>query len=454
MLSKLWTAGAGEASSRALPTPLTPSASSEVAVARERQSIGERLEQLKGIGPGFDHLRIGLALSIFTWHSFSISYGQDYASTLPGFPVPVLLAALLPMFFALSGFLIMGSALRTNDLKTFITFRVLRIVPALFTEITISALILGPLLTALPLKAYFLSPMFFEYFGSLIGRVRFSLPGLFLDNPAPELVNFALWTVGPEILCYIFVSLLMLTGIFRSPRGMFAITIGYAAVAITAGLLFGSEVTGEVLPSKLLIFCFFIGNLFYLYRYQIRFSGAFAVLSFLGAMALVYLSQRTGQEVWSYLAIPGFVYGVVVIGLSSLPPLPFFNRGDYSYGLYIYGFPIQQAVAHFLPHHREWYWNWPIALPVTLLFAICSWHLIEKPVLGLRKKILGARTREAPATRRRSRKVAIFVALGLYGAFVLDSANVLPVRPGAKMMLYGFGMYQYKDTDERPSFLQ
>ena len=417
-------------------------------------SIGQRLDQLKGIGPGFDHLRIGLALSIFTWHSFSISYGQDYASKLPRFPVPVLLAALLPMFFALSGFLIMGSALRNNDLKTFITFRVLRILPALFTEIMISALILGPLLTAFPLRVYFTSPMFFEYFGSLVGRVRFSLPGLFLDNPAPELVNFALWTVGPEILCYILVSLLMLTGIFRKPKGMLAITIGYAAISVVVGLLFPDKVVGEVLPAKLLIFCFFVGNLFYLYRNQIRFSAWRAAAAFLGAMVLIFIAQSTRQELWSYLAIPGFVYGVVVVGLSRLSPLPFFRRGDYSYGLYIYGFPIQQAVAHFLPNHREWYVNWPLALPVTITFAVASWHLIEKPVLGLRKRILAKKDPVGEPKPQRGRNIAIFAALSLYGLFVLDSANVLPVRPGAKMMLYGFGMYRYKANDLRPSFLQ
>lgn len=418
-------------------------------------SIGKRLDDLKGIGPGFDHLRIGLALSIFTWHSFSISYGQGYAHTLPSFPVPVLLAALLPMFFALSGFLVMGSALRTGDLRTFVTFRVLRILPALFTEIMISALILGPLLTALPLKSYFTDPMFFEYFGSLVGRVRFSLPGLFLDNPAPELVNFALWTVGPEILCYILMSLLMLTGVFRSRKGMLTITLVYAALSVLVGLIFSSKGFGEVLPAKLLIYCFFVGNLFYLFRDQIPFKGIAAAISFFAAMVLVYLSQRTDQELWAYLAIPGFVYGVVYIGLSRLPPLPFFHRGDYSYGLYIYGFPIQQAVAHFLPNHREWYINWPLALPVTMLFAICSWHFIEKPVLGLRKRVL-ARPKDHPVDlgpRITPRKAVIFAGLCLYGVFVLDSANVLPVRSSAKMLLYGFGMYQYKSTDQLPSFM-
>ena len=147
-------------------------------------SLGSRLSDYNGRGPGFDHIRIGLSLSILFWHSFSISYGLDYAEQLPSFPVPPLLTALLPMFFGLSGFLVMASALRT-DLSTYITFRTLRIVPALFVEITISAIVLGPLLTKLRLHDYFVDRAFYEYFGSLIGRVRFSLPGVFTENPRP-----------------------------------------------------------------------------------------------------------------------------------------------------------------------------------------------------------------------------------------------------------------------------
>jgi peptidoglycan/LPS O-acetylase OafA/YrhL len=58
------------------------------------------------------------------------------------------------MFFALSGFLVTGSAIRTRSVRTFLTFRFLRIFPALATEVTLSAVILGPLLTTLPLKDY------------------------------------------------------------------------------------------------------------------------------------------------------------------------------------------------------------------------------------------------------------------------------------------------------------
>jgi peptidoglycan/LPS O-acetylase OafA/YrhL len=415
-------------------------------------SLGQRLSDLKGIGPGFDHLRVGLALSILTWHSFSISYGQAYGRTLPIFPVPVLLAALLPMFFGLSGFLVMGSAQRTGELKTFITFRVLRILPALFTEIMISALVLGPLLTSLPLKQYYTNPMFLEYFGSLIGRVRFSLPGLFLDNPAPQLVNFALWTVGPEILCYIIMSLLLLTGAFRSVKAMTWVTIVYSLATVLIGWIFPSHGTIEVLPAKLLIFCFLVGNLIYLYRDRLPFSRATALIASAVSLGLILLMQTTGTEILAYLAVPGLIYTVAVVGLSDLPRLPFFHRGDYSYGIYIYGFPIQQAVAHFLPNYRFWYVNLAIALPVTLLFAVASWHIIEKPVLGLRKKILatGPRVPVRPTGGITPKKATLLIALSAYGLFVVDASSVLPLRPGVKMVLFGFGLYHYKPTDQRP----
>ena len=415
-------------------------------------TIEDRLKAVEGIGPGFDHLRILLSLSIFLWHSFSISYGQSYAETLPVLPVPVLLATLLPMFFGLSGFLVMGSALRTRDLQTFVTFRVLRILPALFTEIMISALVLGPLLTVTPLKRYFSDPRFFEYFGSLIGRVRFVLPGLFSHNPAPEYVNFALWTVGPEILCYVLMSVLLLTGLFASRRGMLFVTVGYLALMGLAGATFPVGPIVDVLPSKILVLAFLAGNLFFVFRDRIPYSHRLSTLSFAAAVGLIYVTLVTGREVWSYVALPGLLYPIVTLGLADLPRMPFFHRGDYSYGIYIYGFPIQQSVAHFFPEHRVWYINLILAFPVTLLFAIGSWHLVEKPILGVRKRVLRSRTVQEEG--RFASKLAIFLTLAAYGAFVADASNVLPTRNVAKMVLYRFGFYKYKQNDVRPVFLR
>ena len=145
-------------------------------------TLGERLDGFKGIGPGFDHLRIGLALAILTWHSFGLSYGTAWVSTVPHFVLDFL-AILLPMFFGLSGFLVMGSALRTNDARTFITFRILRILPALFVEVMLSAVVLGGFVTTLSLKQYYTDPQFIEYFGLLMGSIKYWLPGVFVSNP-------------------------------------------------------------------------------------------------------------------------------------------------------------------------------------------------------------------------------------------------------------------------------
>lgn len=433
---------------------MSGAASEHFPVATSRlPTLGSRLDALKGIGPGFDHLRVGLSLSILFWHSFGLSYGLAWTRQLPILPFKPLLATLLPMFFALSGFLIMGSALRIASLKTFITFRVLRILPALAMEISLSALVLGPLMTAYPLSVYFGSPELPAYFGSLIGRVSYVLPGLFLSNPAPEVVNGALWTVGPEILCYILVSLLILLGLFRDVRSMLVVTVVYL-VACIATDVWDSAPIYEILPTKVLILAFFCGNLLYLLRHRIPFDWrlAFAV----GAATLIFVALAQHSESFRLLMYPaasGAAYVVAVIGLTRLPPLPFFHRGDYSYGIYIYGYPIQQTVVHFFPDLRSGLINFAIALPLTILFAVMSWHLVEKPVLNLRKKILRNEGREATADMSsrgvNTRKITFGLALLGYAVFVADAAKVFPLRPIARTML---GKPAQEESKARPQF--
>ena len=79
-----------------------------------------------------------------------------------------------------------------------------------------------------------------------------------------------------------------------------------------------------------------------------------------------------------------------VLGLAYLPrgPIRSFNRlGDYSYGLYIYAFPVQQSLVARFPELTPG----PLflaAFAVTLVLAILSWHLIENPALGIKRRIL------------------------------------------------------------------
>jgi len=79
------------------------------------------------VGRGFDHLRIGLSVAVWFWQSFPLSYGLKWSTAEPVALYAPLIASVLPMFFALSGFLVMRGALRINNLRTFIVFRTLRI---------------------------------------------------------------------------------------------------------------------------------------------------------------------------------------------------------------------------------------------------------------------------------------------------------------------------------------
>ena len=398
-------------------------------------SLDDRLARFGGVGPGFDHLRIGLSLSILLWHSFSNSYGLRYAESLPAFPVPPLLSALLPMFFGLSGFLVTGSALRTNDVKTFLTFRTLRILPALFTEITLSALILGPLLTSFTLIQYFSDPSFYEYFGSLIGRVRFNLPGLFLDNPTPNFVNFALWTVAPEILCYIAMTLLMVSGYYKNARAVLLITLAYAVICIMLDSIAPPIRVAEVLPSKSLILSFLVGAVVFLFRRRIIYSKVAAFMSLVVATTLAFAAQRFSNPLLMYMSIPGYVYVVAVLGLTNMPKIPLLSSGDYSYGVYIYGFPIQQTIARFVSE-QDALVNFAIALPTTLVVAAISWHLVEKPFLALRHRF-SAESRVHKVGHPR----VWFTFLVIYALALSYWNGVFPIRDIAKFILRNLGLY-------------
>jgi peptidoglycan/LPS O-acetylase OafA/YrhL len=154
-------------------------------------TFGSILDRHRGEGPGFAVLRLGLAVAILWIHARLLSRAPIAAATGAALlagphtwtgPSHVFFIFMVPAFFALSGFLVTGSALRLRATAPFLTFRVLRILPALLVEVTLSALILGALFTTLPLRSYFSDPQFFRYFGNIVGLITFHLPGVFESN--------------------------------------------------------------------------------------------------------------------------------------------------------------------------------------------------------------------------------------------------------------------------------
>jgi peptidoglycan/LPS O-acetylase OafA/YrhL len=360
------------------------------------KSIGAVLDKSRGIGPGFDFLRLLLALWIFHGHAIWLAGGhtdlvfephatataaavlQDGGSWT-GIKRPIHVA-LVPMFFALSGFLVIGSAFRLRDVRTFLAFRGLRLFPALLVEVTLSALFLGAAVTSLPLTQYFRSPIFWRYFGNCVGEVTFALPGVFQHNPVPSIVNVNLWTLPAELMCYVITAALLITGLLFRRNILTAMVLTVFITVVCLNLFTNIDVTPGILSTNTITLYFIVGVMFYIWREHIP---AHSVICFAaGIAAYTLLMFRHSVD----LAAPFVVYCTVYIGLLRIPKIPLASTGDYSYGIYLYGFPISQAVILFVPWVRGRGWvEIMIALVPTCLFAALSWHMVEKHALKLKR---------------------------------------------------------------------
>ncbi len=326
-------------------------------------------------------MRIVLALVILTYHSFLLAPNRaGHAFISQHFYLFII--ALIPMFFGLSGFLVTGSALRTRSVRVFLTYRGLRIFPALVVEVSLCALLLGPWLTSLPLSEYFTAKQFFSYFGNIVGIVRMELPGVFLDNPFPKIVNGSLWTLQPEFYCYLIMALLMVTTLVYRRAWYGGVFIVATAVLTVCNLRFGYGNPGDLFPPNVIIYYFFVGIAAYHWRAWLPFHP----LLFLLALALAWaMLARQGM---AYLAALPVTYCTVYIGLLRLPRIPLLQNGDYSYGIYLLHFPILQSLVHFLPQMQFWWMLLLAAAPLVIGLSAFSWHWIEKPALQLKKRFL------------------------------------------------------------------
>lgn len=293
-----------------------------------------------------------------------------------------ILVSYVPAFFALSGFLVTGSALRTRVTSTFLAFRALRIFPALMVEVTLSALVLGACLTTLPLSAYFRDPQFFRYFGNIVGWITFELPGVFKGNPVPGLINVNLWTLPSEFDCYLITALLMISGLLYRRWVMTIALVAISVLFAWMNLFTDFAVTPTTLPPFAITYYFFVGVVFYHWRDRMPINLPLVLV----CGAIGYVLQSGHHTVF---IAPFFVtYVTLSAGLMSVPKISLISSGDYSYGIYLYGFPITQAVVMLVPGMQGNGWGTVgLSFLITCLFAAFSWHVIEKPMLNLKKRL-------------------------------------------------------------------
>lgn len=350
------------------------------------QTIDAKYAQLGGFTSGFDYMRIGLALWVVALHGFVLSHPEArvalWTSNLRLLAVPV-----LPMFFALSGFLVTGSLIKTPSILTFLSFRGLRLLPALAVEVALSALVLGPLVTSLPLAAYFGAPSFWTYFCNIIGWIHFNLPGVFTGSSnfsRPGIVNLSLWTIPYELECYLTLVVLWLTGIVKRRSIFLLVTVAlivwgtfHAMRMPVANIVAGA---GPV-DGRALVVAFLAGCCVRLYSDKVKLSLGL----FLAALLLSAITLRFYQS--QYLALMPVAYVTVYLGMLTPPRQRIILSGDYSYGIYLFAFPLQQTYFHLFPGSHSYLGQLAFAVPLAIAYANFSWWAIEKPILSQKRKV-------------------------------------------------------------------
>ena len=211
-----------------------------------------------------------------------------------------------------------------------------------------------------------------------------TLPGVFVDNPKPEAINVPLWTLKYEVLAYASIAALtVLSDRFMGGRHRGRITLVILFATAATMLSFGELGThGKFEHAVRLAFAFYLGVAAWQWRHRLKAKGLdFALLTLANVVMLLTDFQYAALQIL-WLAYGGLWLGTRTYGWIS----EFTDRQDYSYGIYIIGFPVQQAVVATTGILDPWA-NLAISLPIVLILACCSWNLVEKPALRLKKSL-------------------------------------------------------------------
>lgn len=377
---------------------MTDSAGTTAPAKGDRWNWGQAIDAFR-LDPHHNNLnavRLVLASAVIWSHSWWRITGQMGADDLSRWIGAPLASYAVDGFFFLSGFLVYRSLETRGSVVDFARARLARLWPGLAVAVLLIALI-GWGIAGLPLPEYLTGHTRQFILGNLsLTRAGFYLTGV-MCGAEPCNVNGSLWTITWEVRCYALLALLALVGL-ASRQWMTRLVL--PASAVGALVLHVPQVTdllrdvaGEGALYNLMLVdrlwtMFALGIAASIWRDRIRLSWVVAI----GLFVTMRLSQMADVEVHLSSLFTG--YAVLCAGFMGTGERPFSARWhDFSYGMYIYAFPVMMALAatfDFRNHAALAAANFAATLPLAAL----SWFLVEKPVLD---RVRAARKRRKEA---------------------------------------------------------
>ncbi len=334
----------------------------------------------------FNLIRFVAAVLVLYSHSYPLSKGPNAVDPLGSFINMTWGGIAVDVFFITSGFLITYSFFSRNNIIAFIWARLIRIYPALIVATLFCVFVVGLFFTTNTISDYLSDPQTLKYFrrnATLFSGVKYELPGVFASNPYANAVNGSLWTLPYEIKMYTYLAIIAFTLMYAQKwlgkRSLFITFLSIAVVSVAANTV-NHFILFTSVEFVRLFSMFFIGVAFYIFREHIFLSSRLFLL------ALVVLSLSTINKdlffVTYSVLLPYLVFYIAYIPAGSVRK---YNKvGDYSYGMYIYAFPVQQSIAAIIPNVSVTNMI-VIAFVITLILAVVSWHLIEQNFLKMKR---------------------------------------------------------------------
>ncbi len=356
-------------------------------------------------------LRLVLATSVLVAHAWPLGLGRPNLGLKETGGQTDLGGLGVYGFFVLSGFLITASGLRFS-LPRYSWHRFLRIFPGLWACLLITALVIAPLVAIYErgdLDGFWnhpQGPLAYLQANWWTGIRQFGISGLLTTTPygvytgGASVFDGSLWSLSYEFACYIMIASLAWTGVLkRAPRAVLLLTVAIWLVLLADFVrqlptdptskpynrgafgpfpLVGAFITELVL---VLFFLFLAGAVAQLYKHRLPMHPVLigvAAVAFFGSMAFggffaIGLPAYAYLLLWAACKLPRWLQGVG-------------RTRDYSYGIYIYAFPVQQVVALLGGVRYGVMVYILLSLAGTLVFAVPSWHLIERPAMSMKDR--------------------------------------------------------------------
>lgn len=333
----------------------------------------------------YDFLRVFAALCITFFHSFAL---LDQLKLEPLFLFTkgrINFSFIgLNIFFCISGYLIAKSVTTSPTLLNYLWKRLLRIQPLLIFTCLLTVFLLGPIFTDLTIPDFFLNSKTWTYFRNVFPAlgIQFSLPGVFLKNIGESGVNGSLWTLIVEERLYLLMSFLFL---FKKQNSWY---ITFYVLFINVIYLYNHfSYSGEMIPlmdTNAFYYSLVFLNSALLFILKIDLAKFLYPIILLSSMVTILGIIFQNSDFLFLFSFPFLINGIAQIkGITNHAG----RYGDFTYGIYVFSFPVQQMLISKGIAISHPYLLFIISSAIVIPMAIASWHLLEKKFLRMKKAV-------------------------------------------------------------------